>query len=60
MLPGIGPGAVTEDVANGIAGNGVSVITGKQIAPVGIAVAVGLGGGCAAQSPSGVGIFPLA
>ena len=45
MLPGIGPGAVAEDVANGITGYSATVIGGKQIAPVGIAVAVGLGGG---------------
>jgi len=45
MLPCIGPGTVTEDIANGITGYSATVIGGKQIAPVGIAVAVGLGGG---------------
>ena len=33
MLPGVGPGAVGQHVANGIAGNGLAVVAGQQIAP---------------------------
>ena len=33
MLPGIGPGAVRQHVANGITGNGLAVVPGQQIAP---------------------------
>ena len=58
MLPGISPLSVTEDIANSIAGDGVSVISGKQIAP-GIVVAVGLGGGGSAQGSGGAGILLL-
>ena len=45
MLPGIGPGAITEDIANGITGNGIAIVGDQPVAPVAIVVAVGLGGG---------------
>ena len=40
MLPGIGPGAVTERVADAIIGDGCAVIGGQQVAPGGIAVGI--------------------
>ena len=59
MLPGIGPLPVAEDIANGIAGDGISIITRKQIAPVGVAIGIGLGGKDTAQDSGGVGILTL-
>ena len=40
MLPGIGPGAVGEHIADGIAGYGAAVVPGEQVAPFGIPVGV--------------------
>ena len=32
VFPGIGPGAVGQHVANGVTGNGLTIVTGQQIA----------------------------
>lgn len=60
VLPGTGPLSIAEDIANGIAGDSAAVIGGKQIAPVGIAVAVGLGGKGAPKCSGSIGIFLFA
>ena len=40
MLPGVIPGAVGQRIADGIVGNGLSVIPGQQIAPGAVTVGV--------------------
>lgn len=43
MLPSVAPGAVIEQIANGIVFQGLAVVGGEQIAP--LAVTVGIGDG---------------
>lgn len=57
MLPGVGPGAVGEHIANGIAGDGLTVVTRQQIAPGGVAIAVVNGALYGTQSARCVGIL---
>ena len=57
VFPGVGPVAVGGDVANGIAGNGFSIVARQQVAPVTVAVGVVNGLNGCAQLASGVGIF---
>ena len=58
LFPGVGPGAVGERIANGIAGDGGTVVLGQLILPGGI---VGVSDGLlySANSASGVGIALL-
>ena len=60
VLPGVGPGAVGERIANGVVGNGRAVIGGELVLPVAVAVGVvhRLEGG--AHSAGGVGVAGLA
>ena len=57
MLPGVGPGAVGEHIANGIAGDGLTVVTRQQIAPGGVAIGIGNRINNRAKRSSGVGIL---
>lgn len=57
MLPGVGPSAITERIADLVIGDGFAVISGQQITPAGIAVGVvDCFSGCT-QCSGSVGIF---
>ena len=57
-LPGIGPGAVGGEVANGIVGAGLAAIGGEQILPAeGVVIAIGEGVEGFAQLAGGISIF---
>ena len=60
MLPGIRPGSVIGHVTNGIAADGIAVVSRQQVAPVGITVGIGLGALRGSQGSGGVGVFLLA
>ncbi len=53
VLPGVGPGAIRQGVANSIVGNGVAVIGGKQVPPVAVPIAVGMAFTRRGNLPSG-------
>ena len=48
VLPGIGPGAVGGEIADGVVAQGLAVISGEQVAPLAVAV----GGGVSKSSPT--------
>jgi len=50
---------VAQGVAYTVIGDGVAVVAGEQIAPVGVAVGVGDGVNGRAQLAGGIGILPL-
>ena len=57
-LPGIGPGAVGGEVANGIVGTGLAGIGGEQILPAeGVVIAIGEGVEGFTQRSCGINIF---
>ena len=57
-LPGIGPGAVRDEVANGIIGAGLAAIGGEQVLPAeGIVIAIGDGVKGLAEGAGGISIF---
>ena len=57
-LPGIGPGAVGDEVANGIVGAGLAGIGGEQVLPAkGVVIAIGEGVEGFAQRSCGISIF---
>ena len=57
-LPGIGPGAVGGEVANGIVGAGLAGIGGEQVLPAeGVVIAIGEGVEGFAQLAGGISIF---
>ena len=57
-LPGIGPGAVGDEVANGIIGAGLAGIGGEQVLPSeGVVIAIGDGVEGFAQRSCGISIF---
>ena len=57
-LPGIGPGAVGGEVANGIVGAGLAGIGGEQVHPAeGVVIAIGEGVEGFTQLASGINIF---
>ena len=57
-LPGIGPGAVGDEVANGIVGAVLAAIGGEQVLPSeGIVIAIGEGVEGFAQRSCGISIF---
>ena len=57
-LPGIGPGAVGDEVANGIIGAGLAAIGGEQVLPAeGIVIAIGDGVKGLAEGAGGISIF---
>ena len=57
-LPGIGPGAVGDEVANGIIGTGLAAIGGEQVLPAkGIVIAIGDGVKGLAEGAGGISIF---
>ena len=60
MFPGVSPGAITEYIANGIAGNGIAIISCQQIAPVGVTIAVADRIQNTAKGSGGVSVFLLA
>lgn len=60
MLPVVGPGSVRQHIANGVAGNGLAIIAGQQIAPCGITIGVVDGALHRPQRAGGVGIFLFA
>lgn len=57
MLPDVGPGAVGEHIANGIAGNRLAVVACQQVAPGGIAIGIGNRINNRAKRSDGVGIL---
>lgn len=56
MFPGVVPGAVTQRIADGVVGNGVSVVCRQQIPPGAVAVGVGYRGEDGAKRAGGVNI----
>ena len=56
MLPGVSPGTVGQGVADGIAGDGFSVVARQQVAP-GAVIGIGYGLLGGAQVAGGVGVF---
>ena len=56
-LPGIGPGAIGEHIANCITGNRVAVVGGQQIAPFAVTVGIGCRVSWRANCSGGIGIF---
>ena len=59
MLPSIGPRTVRQQVANGVVGQRLAVVSRQQILPRRVAVGVGLGGGGGAEGAGSVGVFLL-
>ena len=57
MLPGIRPCTIIGHVTNGIAADGIAVVSRQQVAPVGITVGIGLGALRGSQVSGGVGVF---
>jgi len=57
MLPGVRPGSVIGHVTNGIAADGIAVVSRQQVTPVGVTVGVGLGALRGSQGSGGVGVF---
>ena len=60
VLPGVGPGAVGERIANSVVGDRDAVVGGELVLPVGIAVGVRHGFQRSAHSAGGVGVALLA
>ncbi len=55
--PGVRPGAVVQRVANGVVGNGASIVDRQLVLPVGVAVGESVGLHRGAQRAGGVGTF---
>jgi len=56
VLPGVVPCAVTEHIANGIAGNGCAIVGGQQVAPGAVVEVIDLLLYCS-EGAGGIGIF---
>ena len=59
MLPSVRPRAVRQQVADGIVGQRLTVVSRQQILPRRVTVGVGLGGGGGAEGAGSVGVLLL-